>query len=132
MLPVNYTSTLGTYLYEPNTAILKAGAFDVVALRFDVLKLHSNTHLYTSDELKKNFPGRIFKVEDVFSPNKYHLRNFVSNNPQANISVRNYPDSVAEIRKKTGIKDGGDCYVFAVTVADGQKKWIVGSKIEIG
>lgn len=129
MSPANYAQTLGTYLYEPNAAILKAGAFDIVASRHDVLKLHPNTHLYTSDELKNDFPGRVFEVEDVFSPNKHHLRNFVSSNPQANISVRNYPDSVAEIRKKTGIKEGGNRYVFAATLNDGQKKWIVCSKI---
>ncbi len=129
MSPTNYAQALGSYLYEPNAAILKVGGFDIVASRYDVLKLHPNTHLYTCDELKNDFPGRIFEVEDVFSPNKHHLRNFVSNNPQANISVRNYPDSVAEIRKKTGIKEGGNRYVFATTLNDGQKKWIVCSKI---
>ena len=127
----NYAQVLETYLYEPNAAILKAGAFDILASRYDVLKLHPNTHLYTSNELKKDFPGRIFKVEDVFSPNKHHLRNFILTNPQANISVRNYPDSVTEIRKRTGIKEGGNRYVFATTLVDGQKKWVVSSKIEI-
>jgi hypothetical protein len=119
-----YAQLSESFLYEPNAAIQKSGAFDIVASRHDVLKLHPNTHLYTSDELKNDFPGRVFEVEDVFSPNKHHLRNFVSSNPQANIGVRNYPDSVAEIRKKTGIKEGGNRYVFAATLNDGQRKWI--------
>jgi hypothetical protein len=88
------------YIYEPNASILKGGAFKSIALEFDLQKIQVNTHLYTSNELVGNFPGRIFRLRDDAKPVK------------ANIIVRNYPMSVDEIKKKTGIKDGGDLYLL--------------------
>jgi len=101
------------YLYEPNAALLKSGLFNEISSELNAPKLHSNSHLYTSDELLV-FPGRRFTILSVFKYNKKLLkRNFKSKS--ANITTRNFHDSVAEIRKKTGIKEGGNDYLFFTT-----------------
>lgn len=87
------------YIYEPNSSILKGGAFKLVSTAFDLEKIQINTHLYTSDELINNFPGRIFRITDAQSQ-------------KANVIVRNYPMSVEEIKKKKGVSDGGDLYLL--------------------
>lgn len=115
---VSYTAAVGAYLYEPNASILKAGAFRAVAERFGLRKLHPNSHLYTSETRIETFPGRCFKVEAVGSLKDKNLFTGLS---QAHISVRNFPQSVAELRKRTKLKDGGDIYIFATTLNDGKK-----------
>jgi 16S rRNA G966 N2-methylase RsmD len=115
----------GRYLYEPNASILKAGAFKSVAQAYNLQKLHINSHLYTSDERVADFPGRVFEVESFFLPNKQNLKTFLQCTKKANITVRNYPAPVAGIRHKTGLKDGGDVYLFATTLAGERKVWIV-------
>ena len=119
------------YLYEPNASILKAGAFKSVAYAYNLQKLHINSHLYTSDELIPDFPGRIFEVETFFVPNKKNLKTFLQDTKKANIAVRNYPMVVAEIRRKTGLEDGGDIYLFATTLFDERKVWVVCQKESI-
>lgn len=108
------------FLYEPNAAILKAGAFKSIATDFGLQKLHVNSHLYTSRTLVEDFPGRSFKVLDELSMNKKKLSKQLQSD-QANITVRNYPMSVKEIRNKTGLKDGGDQFIFATTDMSGKK-----------
>jgi 16S rRNA G966 N2-methylase RsmD len=103
-----------SFIYEPNAAILKAGAFRSLAGAFAVNKLHPNSHLYTSDELLPDFPGRIFSVEAVSPYSRKSLKKLLPGN-KANITVRNFPESVSQIRKKTGWKDGGEIYIFATT-----------------
>lgn len=110
---VDYTSELLQYLYEPNSSVMKSGAFNLVAERFGLKKLHKNTHLYTSNELIPDFPGRIFLIESVCGSSKHEIKNLRVNAPQANITVRNYPLTVNEFRKKTGIREGGELYIFA-------------------
>ncbi len=100
------------YLYEPNAAIMKSGGFKVVGEKFGLKKLHPNSHLYTSSMLM-DFPGRIFKVLKVFPYSKKDLKLFEKS--KANITTRNFPISVAAIRKKHKIKDGGDAYLFFTT-----------------
>lgn len=97
------------YLYEPNTAILKSGAFKTVANRYKVKKLHNNTHLYTSTFLI-DFPGRRFEIAAVIPYRKKIVRKLAIQ--KANITVRNFKESVATIRKQFKIKDGGDIYLF--------------------
>ncbi len=126
---ISFTNTIGKYLYEPHASILKAGAFKSVARRFVVQKLHVNSHLYTSDNRIPAFPGRVFEVKEWFVPNKQNVKSFLSLAKKANIAVRNFPASVAEIRRKTGLKEGGEVYLFATTVADGEKVWVVGTKL---
>jgi hypothetical protein len=109
---------------------MKTGAFNAVGNSYQLMKLHRHSHLYTSDLLLPGFPGRIFTIEEVMVPNRINVRRFVSETEKVNIAVRNYPMSVAEIRRKTGLKDGGERYLFATTLADGQKVWIVGKKVK--
>ncbi len=99
------------YLYEPNVAVMKAGAFDAVARRFELAKLNPNTHLYTSDILENDFPGRKFKIDKVSSPNKKDLLKSLDSR-KVSITTRNYPLSVPEIKKKYGLEDGDNSYLF--------------------
>lgn len=122
---VQYTNQVAAYLYEPNASILKAGAFRAIASRFALKKLHPNSHLYTSDVEIKNFPGRCFKVDAVGSIKDKILLAGLS---QANITVRNFPMSVAELRKRIKLKDGGDIYLFATTLSDDKKVLVKCSK----
>lgn len=115
---------LGTYLYEPNASIMKAGCFRLLADTYDVRKLHPSSHLYTSDTLVRNFPGRTFKVETVCSIKDKSLRQL----KKANLTVRNFPSTVAELRKKLKINEGGSDYLFATTLADESKVIIRGVK----
>ena len=98
------------YIYEPNAAILKAGAFKLTAERFHFYKLAPDTHLYTFQEKVSEFPGRIFKVIEVVKPDKNLKEKFKSK--YANIITRNYPLSVVEIKKKTGLEEGGTHYLI--------------------
>ena len=102
-----------SYLYEPNSAILKAGLFNEVSGQFNIHKIHINSHLYTSNNLIK-FPGRRFKVNHQIPYDKKKLKQLVPSK-KANITTRNFPESVVQIRKRTGIKDGGKLYLFFTT-----------------
>lgn len=126
---ISFALSIGKYLYEPNASILKAGAFKSVASQFGLQKLHVNSHLYTSENLVHDFPGRKFEVRNWFVPNKKNIKSFLAETEKANISVRNFPMSVAQIRKKTGLEEGGELYIFATTVGDDDKVWVVGEAI---
>jgi hypothetical protein len=110
------------YLYEPNAAIMKSGAFDLITERYQIKKLHKHSHLYTNDELI-SFPGRQFIINKVTPYQKKYLKEFL-NIEKANISIRNFPESVAFLRKKLRIKDGGDLFLF-FTTTEGNKKIIL-------
>lgn len=101
-----------TYLYEPNSAILKAGAFNITSAKFKIDKLHKHSHLYTSDHLI-NFPGRSFKIEKILTYNKKAIKK--AGIEKANVTTRNFPETVSQIRKKFMIKDGGEIYLFFTT-----------------
>ncbi|AUC76339.1 class I SAM-dependent methyltransferase [Olleya sp. Bg11-27] len=102
-----------TYLYEPNAAILKSGAFNSIANTFNIYKLHKHSHLYTSTNLI-NFPGRIFKIDNTIKYNKKEFNKHIGLK-QANVTTRNFPEAVTQIRKKLKIKDGGKHYLFFTT-----------------
>ena len=114
------------FLYEPNAAILKAGAFKLIAKDFKVGKLNLHSHLYTSEELVQ-FPGRSFKIESIIDYNKKELKKL--SNTKANITVRNFPESVQNIRKRFKIKDGGEDYLFFTTINNNQFKVIKCARI---
>ena len=114
---------VGRYLYEPNVALLKAGPYRLLSERYGVRKLHPNTHLYTSDT-SVGFPGRRFRVTGVSGFGKKELKDFLQGVEKANLTVRNFPVSVAELRKKLRLKEGGDLYLFAATMENGEKKLI--------
>lgn len=113
-----------TFLYEPDAAILKAGAFKSFGARFGLSKLHPNSHLYTSMQRAPDIPGRVFKIEAVV---KYARKSLGAVLPggKANVTVRNFPDSVDTLRKKMGLADGGDWYVFGTRTNDEQLNLLV-------
>lgn len=117
----------GKYLYEPNAAVMKAGAFKTIAKNYHLVKLHPNTHLYTSDKMIDNFPGRKFELIQEVKPDKNTLEKLLPEG-KANITLRNYPGTVDELRKKLKIKDGGEYYVFGATIADNSKRLFVCKK----
>ncbi|MDR3340923.1 MAG: class I SAM-dependent methyltransferase [Candidatus Symbiothrix sp.] len=115
---IEYTSQIEKYLYEPNASILKAGFFKGITRFYPIRKLHPDSHLYTSNKWVADFPGRIFQVESYSSFNKNELKNFLQGIDYANVSIRNFPLSVAALRKKLKIKEGGAIFLFATTLAD--------------
>ena len=117
------------YLYEPNASIMKAGCFDVLASRFPVKALSRNSHLFISSDEIADFPGRKFKIQAISSMNKKELKRALAGVSQANIAVRNFPLSVAELRKRLKLKDGGDTYIFATTVGERNHTLILCKKI---
>ena len=127
---VGYAQQLQKHLFEPNASLLKAGAYKLIASRFSLQKLHPNSHLYTSDALAPDFPGRSFEVVDSFSFSSSEIRRLRQITSKANLSVRNFPATVAELQKKLKLTDGGDYYLFATTLADNQKRLILTMKVD--
>lgn len=123
----NYSAPL-LYLYEPNAAILKSGAFNMVSRKHPVYKLHPSTHLYTSDELI-NFPGRSFKINQIIPYNKQGIKILKNTFTKANISTRNFPQTVERIKIQLKIGDGGSDYLFFCKDADHNKVVLVTEKI---
>lgn len=115
--PMHQKISSKTYLFEPNASIMKAGCFDEIQARFPIAQLDNNSHLFVSDHEIPDFPGRRFEIEHVTSMNKRELKEALAGIDRANIAVRNFPVSVAELRKKLKLKDGGDVFIFATTVA---------------
>ena len=106
------------YLYEPNASLMKAGCFSVLSERYDARMLSKNSHLFVSREPIAVFPGRSFRIIAVSSFNKKELKRHLSGITKANIATRNFPLSVAELRKRLKLKDGGETYIFATTLSD--------------
>ena len=107
-----------SYLYEPDVTLMKAQAFGSLCQRFPIYQLDYETHLMTSDEFIADFPGRIFEVEEVIPFSSKILKRLKKEMPQANIATRNFVMTADELRKKTGIKDGGEVYLFGAKVKD--------------
>ncbi len=110
-----------TFLYEPNVSIMKSGAFNQLARLYTVLPLSRNSHLYTADNRVENFPGRRFQIVSTHNFTSKWAKNARRLFPKANITVRNFPLSVAELRKNTKIGEGGDIYLFATTTSQNEK-----------
>ena len=106
------------FLFEPNVSIMKAGCFDEIEGKYPVAQLDRNSHLFVSDQDIQDFPGRRFIIERKSSMNKRELKQALEGLTQANIAVRNFPLSVAELRKRLKLKDGGDVFIFATTVVN--------------
>jgi len=116
------------YLYEPNAAIMKSGSFDAVSSYFKIDKLHPHSHLYTSNELIA-FPGRIFEIEKVLEYNKQNMKSLLEKG-KANITTRNFPETVEIIRKKWKINEGGNTYCFFTTDANNNKIVLLCAKLK--
>jgi len=100
------------YLYDPDVAVTKAGAFKSIAKEFGLFKLHTHTHLYTSDTIENDFLGRIFEIQNVYSLGEFKKSNTIT---KANVAAKNFPIKVDDIRKKFKIKDGGNDFLYFVT-----------------
>ena len=116
------------FVHEPNASIMKAGCFDELAAAYGVSPVSRNSHLFLSDEPVDGFPGRSFVVERVTTMNKGELRKALVGIEKANIATRNFPLSVAELRKRLKLKDGGDVYIFATTTAEGEHVLLISRK----
>lgn len=116
------------YLYEPHAAILKAGAFRSIAERYNLKKLAINSHLYTSTTWIPDFPGRGFRVTGTCRPNEKELRAFVPEG-KANLTLRNFPAKIDDLRKKWRLREGGTSYLFATTLSSGQTTLIITKKV---
>ncbi|WP_291866396.1 class I SAM-dependent methyltransferase [Maribacter sp.] len=114
------------YLYEPNAAILKSGAFKTLSKQLNIAKLHTNTHLYTHKDYH-NFPGRAFKINSIHPYNKKVIKNLGIT--KANVTIRNFPENVSDIRKKHKIKDGGNIYLFFTKNCENSLTVLVCSKV---
>ena len=117
---------VSNYLYEPHAALMKTGAFNLISQRLKVTKLHQHTHLYTSETLIE-FPGRAFKILKTVGYHKKEIKKLLGDK-KANISTRNFPETVAGLRKKYKIRDGGELYVFFCTGSNDQKLAILCEK----
>ena len=117
------------FLYEPNASIMKAGCFEAVEQRFPIQQISQNSHLFLSSVEIEDFPGRRFQISSISSMNKQELRTALKEVERANISVRNFPLSADQLRKKLKLKDGGDVYIFATTMADGEHRLLICRKI---
>jgi 16S rRNA G966 N2-methylase RsmD len=127
-ISVDFSESL-TYLYEPNASVLKAGGFKNIAAQFGINKLAVNTHLYTSDKLITDFPGRVFKINRTLDYNEKSVRTLGLK--KANITTRNFPDSIEQIKKKLKLSDGGNHYLFATRDLNDKLVLISCEKIEL-
>ena len=119
-------STLNSqFLFEPNASIMKAGCFAELSQAYGVEAIGPNSHLFVSSGRVELFPGREFTIEAVCTLNKRQLKQTLGTLKQANIAVRNFPMSVAELRKRLKLRDGGDTYIFATTTMEGEHVLII-------
>ncbi len=128
---MNADSTIGSikkYVYEPNAAILKSGGFKSVGTTYRCTKLHVNSHLYSSDKLIHDFPGRRFEILHRIKVDKKKIQALIPDG-KANVSIRNFPGTVDALKKKLGLKDGGDIYLFATTDFENNKIVLICKKV---
>lgn len=117
------------YLYEPGAGLLKAGVQDEVCRRWPLRKLHPNSHLYTGGQLLADFPGRAFCTVGLYDFSKQDVKRLRQALPQANLTVRNFPATVDELRRRLKLREGGNDYLFATTLADGRRVMVHCRKI---
>lgn len=117
------------YIYEPYPSVMKASPTKYLSQLFGLEKLHSNTHLYTSDKLIHNFPGEIFKIEKIIPFSSKEIKRFSCTYPQINIATRNFGMSAEELRKRLKVKDGGNKRAIGCTTFNNSKIIIVMTKV---
>ena len=126
---ISYSEGERRYLFEPNASVMKAGCFDELQSRFPVVQLDKNSHLFVADKDIDDFPGRRFIIERTTSMNKRDLKTALEGISKANITVRNFPISVAELRKRLKLKEGGEVFIFATTVEGNSHQLFICRKI---
>lgn len=118
-----YCTALGRYLYIPDATLMKAGAFNLIAVRYDIAKLARNTHLYTSDERVGEFPGRVLEAVQEMKCNRKDAQHWIPDG-KAHVLTRNYPTAAADLQRQLGLKEGGDLFVVATTVGREKKMFL--------
>lgn len=126
---ISYSEGERRYLFEPNASVMKAGCFDELQSRFPVVQLDKNSHLFIADKDIDDFPGRRFIIERTTSMNKRDLKAALEGISKANVTVRNFPISVAELRKRLKLKEGGEVFIFATTVEGNSHQLFICRKI---
>lgn len=116
---------LGPLLLEPDAAVMKAAPFALLGRRFGLSKLHPNSHLYTAEAPVEGFPGRLFRVEGSCAPTRREVEALLGAKPAAHLSVRNFPMATDALRRKLGLREGGNKYLFATTLRDGSHRIVV-------
>ena len=119
----------GSYLYEPNASLMKAGLFERLSARYGLSQVAANSHLFVSNSLVQPFPGRTFRITEVSTLNKHEVKAKILPLRQANIAVRNFPLTVNELRRRLKLGEGGGNYIFATTLANRDKVLIVGLRL---
>ena len=104
------------FLYAPNASLMKAGCFPELCARYDLDMADANSHLFLSCDRKAGFPGRQFEILTISSLNKREVKQALTDVDQANVAVRNFPMTAAELRKRLRLRDGGNSYIFATTI----------------
>ena len=120
----SFSSTVKKYLYEPNASLMKSGAFKLISQRFGIEKLHVNSHLYTSDNLVSDFPGRIFEVIGFAPFNKKIKKELLNDITEASVAIRNFPLSANDLRKTLNLRESDKNFVFGTTLI-GEKKVVI-------
>lgn len=115
----------GSWLHVPNSSIMKAGCFSILSSHFEMGAFSANSHLFLSSRKIEGFPGKTYLIDRISSLNKKELRKNLSGIDKANIAVRNFPMTVAELRNKLRLKDGGNTYVFATSLSDGSRVLVI-------
>lgn len=123
------TSQIDGCLYEPDVTLLKAGVFKSICEQYNVDKLHANSHLYTSQQIVEDFPGRSFKIIEVLPFSSSLCKGFSKRYSACNITTRNFPLSAVQLRKKLKVRDGGDIYLFATTHGNNNHVLIICNKL---
>ena len=116
-------------LYEPNASVMKAGCFEVLTGRYPVKALAADSHLFVSDDVIGDFPGRGFAIDAMTTMNKKELARALAGVTRANVATRNFPMTAQQLRQRLGLKDGGDCYIFGTTTAAGQRMLYICHKL---
>lgn len=128
---VSYANKTEEYLYEPNKSLLKGGAFKILSETFGLKKLAPSTHLYTSDELISDFPGKIYKIEETIEFNKKTLKFLAARYAHADLTARNFPLNTNELKRLSGIKDGGNRHIFATTLNNSSRILLVTCAVQL-
>ncbi|MFA7132462.1 MAG: SAM-dependent methyltransferase [Bacteroidales bacterium] len=120
----------GVYLFEPNSSVMKAGGYHEICEHFEVRKLAPHSHLFVSEKLIEDFPGRRFIIKTILPYNNKIIKTLSTRFPKANITIRNFPQNVSEIRKRTSVKEGGEEYLFFTTNSENEKIIISCEKLQ--
>ena len=120
----------GQYLYEPNASVMKIGAFAALTRQFPIQQIAKNSHLYYSDDFVQDFHGRKFVIDSIIPFSGKEAKTVGKQHKQLNIATRNFRLSPDELKKRLKVRDGGDCYLFATTLANGEQVLLLTRKAD--